>query len=91
MSDLSDMTKDPDAVLDYHLDWARWLKDVDVIDSVVWTVGNLTIEAQSETDTVATVWLSGGVAGTQVEVTCRVTTTGGRVDDRSSTFYVRER
>lgn len=82
---------DPDAVLDYGVNWADWL-DGDTLSSVVWTVpSGFTLESQTQTDTVATVWLSGGTAGTRVTVTCHVVTAAGREDDRSFDLVVQER
>lgn len=85
--------KDPDAVLDYSVDWSDWLEDDDdTISSVVWDVPTgLTLSSQSETDTVATVFLSGGTAATRYNVGCRVTTVGGRVDDRTIEIRVQEK
>jgi hypothetical protein len=83
--------KDPDAILDYAVDWEAWL-GTDTIASVAWTVpAGLTLDAQSHTDTVATVWLSGGTAGQSYALGCAVTTAGGRVDERTLTIVVVER
>lgn len=80
------IVKDPDALKDYQLDWAAFL-DSDTITAVEWIVpAGLTKASESHTDTTATVWLSGGTATQTYPVTCRVTTAGGRIDDR--TFYV---
>ena len=78
--------KDPDATLDYVINWAAWLGEVsDTIDSAVWDVpAGLTEAAPSTvTTTTTTVWLSGGTVGESYEVRCRITTAGGRIDDRS--------
>lgn len=83
--------KDPAAALDYAVDWGAWL-GTDTIASVVWTVpAGLTLNAQSHTDTVATVWLAGGTTGQSYAVTCAVTTAAGRVDERTITLAVAER
>ena len=75
--------KDPDAVLDYSVDWSNWLGD-DTISTVTWEVPTgIKKENQSNTTTVATVWLSGGTAGNTYDITCRITTAGGRTDDRT--------
>ena len=85
--------KDPEATLDFDVDWSvafnSWLAG-DTIASVAWTVeAGLTKAAESNSTTVAKVWLSGGTAGTTYAVTCRITTasTPARVDVR--TFRVR--
>jgi hypothetical protein len=51
----------------------------------------LTEVSNSNTGTAATVWLSGGTAGTDYTVTNRITTSAGRQVDRSFILYVRER
>lgn len=83
--------KDPQARLDYAVDWSPWL-GADTIASVVWTVPMpLALESQSHTDTIATVWLSGGTAGQSYAVVCAVTTDAGRVDERTLTVIAQER
>lgn len=46
---------------------------------------------QSETDCMVTVWLSAGAARDLASVTCRITTVGGRTDDRTMYVRVKER
>lgn len=86
--------KDPADVLDYSLDWNDQLQLVtpaDTIAAVVWTVpAGLTAGAQYHAAGVATTWISGGTAGTDYRVTCRVTTSAGRVIERTVALYVRE-
>ena len=84
-------TKDPQAVLDYEIDWSDWL-GADTIASSSWTVpSGLTEEDSSDTTTAATVWLSGGTAGTNYDVTCEIVTDGGRTDDRTITIQVKQK
>ena len=85
--------KDPDATLDYTVSWAGWLPSGDTIDDAAWDVPTgLTESAPSTvTTTTATVWLSGGTAGERYLVRCRVTTAGGRIDDRTIEVRVVER
>ena len=83
--------KDPQAHLDYAVDWSPWL-DGDTIASVAWTVpAGLTLESQSHTATVATAWLSGGEVGVTYTVVCEVTTAAGRVDDRTLVIECKNR
>jgi hypothetical protein len=83
--------KDPDAILDYTVDWSRWL-GTDTILASQWTVPTgLTQVSSSNTSTSATVWLSGGTAGQAYTVTNRITTAGGRTDERSIVINVRDR
>jgi len=84
-------TKDPDAILDYAVDWSRWLAG-DTVASSVWIVPTgLTKATESNTATKAIVWLSGGTAGQTYTVTNRITTAAGRTEDRSFTIRVEER
>ena len=82
-SDGYSIDKDPQAVLDYTINWTAWL-DSDTISAVAWSADSgITVDSSSFTDTSATVWLSEGVLGSEYVVTCHVTTAGGREDDRS--------
>ena len=80
---------DPQAKLDYTWDWTDWLGDDTITSS---TVTAKVEEARDPTDVVTiddvwpspktiTAWISGGVHGTPCAVTCRITTTAGRIDD----------
>lgn len=87
------LTKDPQAVLDYHEDWSDWLPTGDTISTAAWSVasGDVTIDSESATPTVTTVWLSGGTADTTAEVTCHITTAAGREDDRTIELLIQQR
>jgi len=83
--------KDPAATLDYTIDWSLYL-GADTIQTSTWTVSTgLTKVTDTKTNTTTTVWLSGGAAGVDYLVTNRITTVGGRIDERSITIRVRER
>jgi len=83
--------KDPADRLDYQIDWSAWL-DADAIAASAWTVpAGLTEYAASNTTTLATVWLTGGAAGSEYLVTNQITTAGGRIAQRSIRLVVRER
>lgn len=86
--------KDPADVLDYGLDWSDQLALVspaDTISSVTWTVpAGLTAGPQFLLGSVATAWLSGGTAGTDYTIICRIVTTGGRTLERSVKLQVKE-
>lgn len=83
--------KDPDAVLDYKIDWTDWLSG-DTISASSWAAeAGITIDSDTNDTTSATVWLSGGTAGQVYEVTNHITTASGRADDRTLTFQVDER
>ena len=91
MADNNIFTKDPDAVLDYVADWSAWL-GTDTISSVTWVVpSGITKESDTNTDTTATIWLSGGTVGVRYDVICRIATVGGRTDDRTLYYRVKQK
>lgn len=84
-------TKDPQSVLDYQIDWSKWLRG-DTIASSTWTVrAGITKTDEDFTDTTATIWLSGGTVGMSYLLTNTITTVGGRTDERSIQVIVRDR
>jgi hypothetical protein len=87
---LKEFTKDPVAVLDYSFDWSLWLK-TDTIATATWTSNGLVQSSTSISGTITTIWLSGGIAGERYIVTCRITTAGGRTDERSIAINIQER
>ena len=86
--------KDPDAVLDYHLDWTTWLPTGDSVSTSRWFVTDsnlsndltansaLKINRQTLSNNTSTAWLSGGVVNTTYYLVNRITTAEGRRDDR---------
>lgn len=84
--------KDPDATLDYVVDWSDWLDGTDWISGVSTSAqSGITLSTQSFTSTQHTIWLAGGAVGQQYSITSHITTNAGRVDERSFTVRVRER
>jgi hypothetical protein len=91
MSDSPNFPKDPNAVLDYKIDWTTWLAG-DTISSSTWIVpSGITKTTESNTTTTTTIWLSGGTADTEYEVVNRIVTAGGRTDDRTLHIFVADR
>ena len=98
--------KDPDEILDYSVDWSRFL-EADTINSVQWyvdaadgtktaiasseTVNGLTLYAQSKTNTVATARFGAGTANTTYKVTCSITYDTVLVSERVIQLPVKER
>lgn len=83
--------KDPDSTVDFGFDWSDWLVD-DTIASSTWTLQTgLTAGTNSFTDTVTTVWIAGGTAGQQYTAANRITTAGGRTDERTLIITVEQR
>jgi hypothetical protein len=84
--------KDPSDILDYEWDWSDWLETSETIVSASWTVP--TGITQTDTDvgsTTATLWLSGGTAGTTYEVACKIVTSMDRTAERSCRILVEDR
>jgi len=86
-------TKDPDAVLDYSVDWSAWLAGDQIATSTWLLEEGAVIEQVSDTKTASktTVWLRGGQNGTTYLVTNRIVTLGGRTDDRTISVKVEDR
>lgn len=68
-------------LLDYSVDWSSWLAGGETIATSSWSVedaGDITIgtgdHADSNTGSVATVWLDGGTNGASYEVTNTIIT-----------------
>lgn len=84
--------KDPDAILDYTINWSSWLPAGDAIAESTWTAGNgITIDSDSNTSTSATVWLSGGTVGATYTVTNHIVTDDGREEDQTISIIIREK
>jgi hypothetical protein len=85
--------KDPDATLDFAVEWTDWLAgENDTGASAVWIVpAGLTKVSESFVGGKHTIRLSGGTDGSDYAVTSRITTTGGEVDDRTLRITVRQR
>lgn len=83
--------KDPDSTLDYSFDWALWLNG-DTISSSTWVVDSpLVKSSESKTDETTTLYIAGGVHGTDYELKNTIVTPGGRTDERTVEIRVRER
>ena len=75
--------KDPDATLDYVIDWSTWL-GADTISTDSWVVPTgITKVTDSNTTTTATVWLSCCTLGNTYACVNRIVTAGGRTQDQT--------
>lgn len=86
--------KDPGAVLDYAINWAGgYLQSGETLASSVWTIfpGDMTQNSAGSAAGVASITVSGGVAGQIYQLTNRITTSQGRTDERSITVRVEQR
>jgi hypothetical protein len=98
--------KDKDEILDYSIDWSRFL-DTDTISAVTWyiddaddvktqvsatdVVNGLQFVQGTNTSTVATIRLSLGTNNIRYKITCRITTTGALQYERSVFLRIREK
>jgi hypothetical protein len=91
------LLKDPDAVVDYAIDWgAEYLAEGDLLAQSEWSVipdeaAGVTIEGSDFDARVSTVKAGGGVAGKMYRLVNQVVTQSGRTDDRSIVLRVEMR
>lgn len=92
--------KDPYAVLDYSLDWTNWMPSGETISAVTVNVETisgdaspLTLDLATNTDYIATAYLSGGSAGSIYNVEYQITTDAvpSKKDSRNIRIKVVER
>ncbi len=84
--------KDPDATLNYTVDWSKYLGTTDTISTSTWIVpAGLTQNTVSQSTTTATIFLSSGTLDVSYEVTNRINTVAGIIDDRSFVIKIGEK
>lgn len=89
---LTSFLKDPDSILDYSFDWSDWLESGESISSHIVVVDSgITVDDSGYSSTVVTIWLSGGTAGTNYNIACKIVTSESRTVERSITIRCRER
>ena len=93
---MSFVLKDPDAVLDYLIDWGAEYLGVDQLSNTEWSVvpaepGGITVVSGEFDGRSSTVKASGGVPGHVYRLVNRVELISGRVDSRSITVRVEQR
>lgn len=77
--------KDPEANLDYGIDWTTWLAG-DTIASSLWEItegGPATLSNGFFDGTRTKIWVSGGTLKSRLVITNKITTAGGRANQRS--------
>jgi len=90
------LMKDPDAVLDYAIDWAaEYLGDDQLADSL-WSVvpdepGGVSVVGSDFDTTSSTVKAAGGIRGRVYKLVNHVTLQSGRIDNRSIVLRVEAR
>ena len=84
--------KDPDATLDYSFDWTDWLAGVSDTISTYEIVGTgVTVTNVSLSGAKVIGWVSGGVVGAASKIVCKITTTAGRIEQRTIYLTIEER
>lgn len=71
-------TKAPEDIIQYTVDYSRFLKDDTIVSASCVCDTGLTVAATSNTSKVVTVLVSGGTDGTTYDVEASVTTTAGQ-------------
>lgn len=90
--------KDPDALLDYKVDWGEWLGNDQIISAAA--INDAVASAQASGLRIASVvvsastavvaWLSAGVLDNEYTVTVRIWTSAGRRNDECFTVAIEE-
>lgn len=93
---MSLLLKDPDAVLDYLVDWGAEYLDADSLAESAWSVepdeaGGVSVASHRFDERTATVTAAGGIAGRVYRLVNHVTLASGRTDCRSVTLRVEKR
>jgi len=89
---MSSYIKDPQAVLDFAIDWSRWLATGETITASTITASTgLTVDSDTFTGTTVTYWLSGGTLNTRCTIVNHITTSAGRQDDRTDYLIIQDR
>jgi len=84
--------KDPSDTLDWSMDWNLFLPATDALTASEWAVpGGITKTKESFTARSAHIWLSGGTVDMTYVLTNKVTTSEGRIVERSLSILVVER
>lgn len=90
------LLKDPDAALDYAVDWAAEYLTGDVLAASSWQVtpvetGGVSIIASRAAENIAYVTVTGGVAGHLYQLTNHVVLSSGLTDSRSIVLRLEKR
>lgn len=81
--------KRPDDVLDYDIDFSRWLDGDTLVNVAATATGTAIIDSSSVDAVAAKIWISGGDAGTDTTITAQVETLSGRTKEIQFRMKVR--
>lgn len=97
--------KDPDEVLDYSLDWSRFLADEETIADVTWYIDVDGVKTEwvdgavhsgiqnistTHTSSIATIYLGMGTPNTSYKITCRIETSATIITERVVRLKIRD-
>jgi hypothetical protein len=94
---MSLLLKDPEAVLDYLIDWgAEYLGDGELLATSEWSVvpdepGGVTVAGSDFDAATTSMKAAGGLSGHVYRLVNRIATGSGRVDERSIVIRVESR
>ena len=91
VADKPTIVKDPQAILDYYIDFSSWIPAGDTVDTFAATGTGVTVDSYTVVDGVMQIWVSGGVLGVVGHVIGRLTTVQGRTDERTVYFRIKNR
>lgn len=99
--------KDPDEILDYSIDWSRFLGSATISDYTWFVddengtktqltdsgplVNGIQLVSSTSTNTVTTAYLGSGTDNVRYKFTCQITNTNGLVIERTVFLRVREK
>lgn len=87
------LVRDPRSRLPVSVDWSAWLtQEATTIASSVWSIETgMVVDTPSATTTVASIYVSGGAAGSTYVLRNTITTASGLIDSRSIRVIVKDR
>jgi hypothetical protein len=98
---MTEFKKDPDAELDYGVDWNEYLDSEESITTSTWEIVTdnsesgdleiLTSPAPTLSDGLAKVWVTGGIERKTHKIRNRIETDKNRKDDRTFRIRITER
>lgn len=98
---MTEFKKDPDAELDYGVDWNEYLESEELITNSTWEIVTdnsesgdleiLTSPSPTLSDGLAKVWVTGGIERKTHKIRNRIETDKNRQDDRTFRIRITER
>lgn len=86
------MEKDPQARLDYAVNWTPQLVGGDAITTSTWEITPTGLTVDSPAPSIAggftTIWLSGGTVGDRYWITNHIATSQGRLNDQTFSLLI---